>query len=473
MRSHAVHGFVAAMCVLAVVMLVVQDWSGFATLSTSDYWGVGTLAVLALVAEMQRLSIKVGGDSGGSSIGFLPLFTLLLLFGPAAALGTMVMLGLVMGYGLRRKELLRANFNIAQWVVSTALGGMAFVAAGGEPLVGLEATGHSSAVLAQLGPFVLFGVVLLWVNNAAVAMVMSLSQQLPYRDVWVRLVGPAGTNILADLLIAPIAIAVAALYLSAGPVGLLLAILPFFFIRHSYQTTHQLQLANKDLLKALVKAIEIRDPYTSGHSLRVSHLAKRIAEQLALPPRHVNGIEAAGLVHDIGKVEAVFTEILRKPDPLTWDERKIIESHVERGVELLKNLSSMSDEVIEIVRHHHEREDGKGYPDRLLGDQIPVGAKIIIVCDAVDAMLSDRPYRKALGLSVVRAELERQAGKQFDHRVVRALTESGTLPDHVEIMNVDPEGLLGVADAPAPAKHLRPQASTKQPSRHVRWSRPN
>jgi hypothetical protein len=119
------------MCVLAVVMLVVQDWSGFATLTTSDYWGVGTLAVLALVAEMQRLSIQVGGDSGGSSIGFLPLFTLLLLFGPAAALGTMVMLGVVMGYGLRRKELLRANFNIAQWVVSTALGGMAFAAAGG------------------------------------------------------------------------------------------------------------------------------------------------------------------------------------------------------------------------------------------------------------------------------------------------------------------------------------------------------
>jgi len=285
-------------------------------------------------------------------------------------------------------------------------------------------------------------------------MVMSLSQQLPYRDVWVRLVGPAGTNILADLLIAPIAIAVATLYLSAGPVGLLLAILPFFFIRHSYQTTHQLQLANKDLLKALVKAIEIGDPYTSGHSLRISHLAKRIAEQLALPPRHVNGIEAAGLVHDIGKVEAVFTEILRKPDRLTWDERKIIESHVERGVELLKNLSSMPDEVIEIVRHHHEREDGKGYPDRLLGDQIPVGAKIIIVCDAVDAMLSDRPYRKALELSVVRAELERQAGKQFDHRVVRALTESGTLRDHVEIMSVDREGLLGVADAPATREAL-------------------
>ncbi|MEQ1857186.1 MAG: HD domain-containing phosphohydrolase, partial [Longimicrobiales bacterium] len=135
------------------------------------------------------------------------------------------------------------------------------------------------------------------------------------------------------------------------------------------------------------------------------------------------------------------------------------ESHVTRGVQLLRDLSSVPEEVVRIVKHHHEREDGKGYPDGLLGDEIPLGSKIIVLCDAVDAMLSDRPYRAALPLSAVLEQLNQHAGQQFDHRVVRAATRSQILAEYAESMRLaradsgrpdsatDPAGDLGLLAA--------------------------
>ena len=112
----------------------------------------------------------------------------------------------------------------------------------------------------------------------------------------------------------------------------------------------------------------------------------------------IERIETAALLHDIGKIEAIYTEILKKPGDLSKEEREIIESHVTKGVELLTSLGSFPKEIIDAVRHHHEREDGKGYPDGIAGRQILLGARIIKVVDAIDAMLSDRPYRKALSI---------------------------------------------------------------------------
>jgi putative nucleotidyltransferase with HDIG domain len=181
----------------------------------------------------------------------------------------------------------------------------------------------------------------------------------------------------------------------------------------------------------------------------VSQLAKRIAEELGLNRVAVDRVTNAALLHDIGKIEAVYTDILRKPDVLTLDERAIMESHVTRGVQLLRDLSSVPEEVVTIVRHHHEREDGGGYPDGLLGDEIPLGSKIIVLCDAVDAMLSDRPYRAALPLTAVIEQLHKHAGQQFDHRVVRAATKSAILAEYADSMRmVRLELSRGSRDAP-------------------------
>ncbi|NNM32954.1 MAG: HD domain-containing protein, partial [Gemmatimonadetes bacterium] len=193
-----------------------------------------------------------------------------------------------------------------------------------------------------------------------------------------------------------------------------------------------LKRTNRAMLAALVKAIETRDQYTSGHSLRVSSLSKRIGQRMGVTGRKLEVIETAALLHDIGKIEAIYTDILKKPDHLSEEERKIIESHVTKGVELLNSLSSFPKAVIESVRYHHEREDGRGYPDGIAGLQIPLGARIIKVVDAIDAMLSDRPYRRALTLDKVRSELSAHSGTQFNREVVEVVLQSRILEEHAE-----------------------------------------
>jgi len=207
-------------------------------------------------------------------------------------------------------------------------------------------------------------------------------------------------------------------------------------------------------LKVLVKAIETRDPYTSGHSLRVSHLARRISEELGLPRGEIDRIERSALLHDIGKIEAVFTGILAKPSSLSDEERSVIQSHPAKGEELLRNLSSFPEDIILAVRHHHEREDGKGYPDGLLAPDIPLGAKIISVCDAVDAMLSDRPYRNALSIAAVMHELRTHSGTQFDERVVRALVDGQLIDEYADIMRATRSAEQEAAIVPVEPLHL-------------------
>jgi putative nucleotidyltransferase with HDIG domain len=434
MRFKGIQAYVGSMAVLALGALALQDWDGlvlFFRESPTGAWdqvlGWGALLFLALISESFALSIKVGRSSSStSSIIFLPLLTSVLLFGPALTVLLMAVTGIVGEFLIRKKESIRAVFNAAQYVVSTSIGGWVFSALGGRPL----AFGDPSMGVSGFFAFVAFGFVFLVVNHAAVSFAITLNEGARLRKVWARLVGRTGTNVIYDIAVSPIAIAVAFLYLQLFIFGLFLIVLPLLFIRHAYLTILQLQQANRDLLKALVKAIETRDPYTSGHSLRVASLALRIADAMGLSPKRLNDIETAAMLHDIGKIEAIYTEILGKPDHLTAREREIIESHVTKGVELLEQLSSFSKEVVDGVRGHHERVDGKGYPVGLRREEIPLAARIIKVCDAIDAMLSDRPYRKALDLPAVREQLEVYSGTQFDPEVVSTVLSGSILERH-------------------------------------------
>jgi putative nucleotidyltransferase with HDIG domain len=348
---------------------------------------------------------------------------------------------------IRRKIFHRGVFNVAQWTLAVFVAGLVFEMLGGVALQSQMFTGQETRLPGQLVPFMGFGLVFLALNHAAVSLAIALNQSLRFMEVWAQMLGHSGAS-LHDVLISPLAIAVAFLYVQLGVAGILVVILPLLFIRHSYWTTSRLREANKDLLKVLVKAIETRDPYTSGHSLRVSHLARRIAEELGLPRGETERIERAALLHDIGKIEAVFTGILAKPESLTPEERAVIQSHAAKGEEVLRNLSSFPEDIILSVRHHHEREDGRGYPDGLEGPAIPLGAKIISVCDAVDAMLSDRPYRRALSIAAVLEQLRLHAGTQFDERVVRALVDGGLINEYADFMRANRVPLT-VADEPS------------------------
>jgi len=422
--------FIVFLATVAFVTSVTRDWSQVTSLGIDHLYGFAVLIFLGLISESLTLPITIGKKSGStSSIAFLPLLASLLLFGPVPAVLFISITGVAGEFLIRKKEAIKAAFNSAQYVLATVVGGIVFTAIGGEGLEIRDAV-ITGGLRSELLAFAGFGVVFVILNNASVSIAIALNDGMAVRKVWFRIVGKTGTNLLYDILISPLAIAVAVLYLQLGWVGLFVAILPLYFIRHAYMTIVQLQQANRDILTALVKAIETRDPYTSGHSLRVASLAVRIADAMGFSAGKQRDIETAALLHDIGKIEAVYTEILGKPGDLTPEEREVIESHVTQGVELLEQLSSFSKNVIAGVRGHHERVDGKGYPQGLNGNQIPPAARIIKVCDSIDAMLSDRPYRKALFLPQVREQLIIYSGIQFDLEVVKAAIEGEVLEAH-------------------------------------------
>ena len=172
--------------------------------------------------------------------------------------------------------------------------------------------------------------------------------------------------------------------------------------------------------ESLAKAVDERDAYTGSHSQRVGEYSARIARRLGADEPAVELTRLAGNLHDLGKL-AIPEEVLRKADSLNEAERLMLERHPQIGFRMLESLGVQP--VAEWVLHHHERWDGAGYPNRLAGDQIPLGARIIFVADAYDAMTSDRDYRQAVPPRDALAELERCAGTQFDPAVVKALAE--------------------------------------------------
>lgn len=433
MKLRGIQIYVGSMVALALGAVGLQVWHilpSWLPLSSPLPWreigGWIALVALGLLSESLTLPIKVGKTAKStSSIIFLPLLASVLLFGPFPTVLLFAVTGVAGEFLIRKKETIKAVFNSSQYVFSTSVAGWVFTELGGRPLA---LAGQEVGV--ALAAFFAYGFVFLLLNHAAVSLAITLNEGGKIRRVWALLAGRTGTNLFYDILVSPIAIAMAFLYMQLWIVGLFLIVLPLLFIRYAYQTILQLQQANRDLLTVLVKAIETRDPYTSGHSLRVASLAVRIAEAMDFPITKQGDVETAALLHDIGKIEAIYTEILRKPDNLTPEEREIIESHVTKGVELLEQLSSFSKNVIAGVRGHHERVDGKGYPLGLKGNQIPVEAKIIKVCDAIDAMLSDRPYRKALLLAQVKEQLVIYSGVQFDLEVVKAAIDGDVLEAH-------------------------------------------
>jgi putative two-component system response regulator len=171
-------------------------------------------------------------------------------------------------------------------------------------------------------------------------------------------------------------------------------------------------------IAALANALEAKDKYTSGHSQRVAEIATSIAGELVLSTASVEKIRLAGLVHDIGKI-GVREDILEKQGKLTSEEYMHITDHCELGERILAPLVE-DEEILRIVKHHHERYDGSGYPDQLSGKQILLGARILAVADTYDAITSDRPYRQAMSLEAARIEISQRKGTQFDPEIVDA-----------------------------------------------------
>jgi putative nucleotidyltransferase with HDIG domain len=228
-------------------------------------------------------------------------------------------------------------------------------------------------------------------------------------------------------LAAPLVFVFAWIYAQFGAIAAATCWVPILALRQVQRTNLELEQTNEELLELMVKSIEARDPYTSGHSRRVQQFSITIARAIGLSDRQVEHVGRAALLHDVGKIYEKYASVLSKQDKLTPEEWAIIKDHPVDGANLVATMTRLRD-LVPAVRHHHENWDGTGYPDRVAGDVIPIASRIIRFADTIDAMTTDRPYRRPLSEAQVRAEVIRCRGSQFDPTIADRLLASPLWP---------------------------------------------
>ena len=390
------------------------------------WWPIATFAFVATLLESFDTRLRIAAK--GSTSFIIHMAAALLFGGWWAAL--VAASSTLAGEVIRSNPPIKIVFNVSQRILTVSLAALVYQALGGQfPPAYLVSGGvlASDAVQRDLAVFFVFAAVYFVVNASAVNTAVVLSSERSFREVWnLNTRGVLGYDIAASA----IAVLVAWLYarfdtwLGFGSLGLLGVIVPIVAVRHVYGLYHQLEDSGQELLQVMVKAIEARDPYTSGHSLRVSELSRAIAVELGLPAREIEQVETAALLHDVGKIHEEFAPLLRKEGRLTPEETALMQTHSNRSAELVGIISRFRGFIQESVRHHHERWDGQGYPGGIVGKSIPLASRIILISDTIDAMTTDRPYRKRLSLDVVIAELQKCKGTQFDPELVEVAVSS-------------------------------------------------
>lgn len=355
------------------------------------------------------LSYAREGRVSSGSVSFLPYLAGIVV-APNVAMVVTIFLATVAAMILQRRPAAKIFFNAAQFAIAAAAA--CFVLAPWGRLY--------SGLLSDIWYLLAFCIAaLLWMllNASLVVGAISLTESRSYSSLWKKVVGATA---LYDVMAFPIIVLLAWAYVNHGWLWLVGVVVPLLGLRQLYKKSAQLEKTSAELLQLMVAAIEARDPYTSGHSRRVAAYSRHIARSAHVPARTVERIAAAALLHDVGKIHEVYAPILRKPGRLTAEETAIIQTHPVKSAELVAKVTQLKD-LIPSVRGHHERWDGRGYPDGLLGSAIPLGARIIALADTIDAMRTSRPYRSALPIESIRTEISRGRGSQFDPQLVDAL----------------------------------------------------
>lgn len=401
MRAEAkVRVFVAVVVLLTATAGLSAWYTSYSPLSAVPIIGFTALAVF-LEQGSTRLSLSAMG-----SVVFVIHISATILFGPIEG-AIIAAASTVTSESLFRRAPIKAVFNTAQKTLAVLVSGQVYLLLGGA----LPFDPHDAKWVAFAGLSILYFAT----NSVLVATAISLSTGRNIGDVWSQ---NSRGSLGYDLLASGFAIMVAWFYQSFGVVGLVGILIPVVVVRAVYGMYHRLQAQSREMLELMVKAIEARDPYTSGHSVRVATLSRTIAQEMRLPYDLVERIHTAALLHDVGKIHEEFAPLLRKAERLDPDEEQLMQTHPVRSAQLVAVISALRGVVLDAVRGHHERWDGAGYPDRLSGSAIPLGARIITIADTVDAMTTDRPYRPALSGDVALAEIHRCRGTQFDPRLV-------------------------------------------------------
>ena len=420
---------VAAVASAVILAATVAFWLSLNALGSFDldWYKLGLLAAIAALTELLSVEIYVRETSVSTSAA--PFVAAAVLFGP---LGVLVMSIAMAGPAMikHRSSPLRFFFNTGSHLLA-GLGTVWLVQM--TPVSAGSSSHWLQFALSIVGAGLLFGI-----TTTLVSTVLSISSKEQVSSIWKEKFSWLALYYLG---LGIVAAAIVLGYEYLGYLGVVLALAPLFILRWAqkeYVTrTKDLVAAlresnesltvraaevtelNEGLLGALAKAVELRDPFVLGHSQNVARYAIMLARELHLPEERIELIRKAALLHDIGKV-GIEDHILFKPGRLTPAEYEAVKAHPEMATEVLGACRCL-ETIATIVLHHHERYDGRGYPDGLTGLMIPLESRILAVADALEAITSGRPYRAGSAADVALKEIRDNVGRQFDPEVVAAL----------------------------------------------------
>ena len=361
------------------------------------FWSILTIVVETLLIMLPNNEV---GVSVGSAINLASIIVGGPLLGTfSASIGLLFRYPHVPGYG--RQHLFNTPFyitifNISQSIIGTGIMGLVYIYSGGE-----------------MGQFYFFQAIFILllgmiINTSIISGLMSILNKDEFSKIWIANIKGVVWSALA---VGTLGIIIAIAYIGYGYGAVLLFFGPLLLARYSFKLYIDMRNLYISTIQTLSKTLEAKDPYTSGHANRVEEYSIQLAEAIELSDDKIQNIKTAAVLHDIGKL-AINDNILNKAAKLTSEEYAQIMKHPSIGADIISKMDFFKD-IKDIVRYHHERYDGKGYPDGLKGDAVPIEAYILAIADSYDAMTSDRPYRKALSKEEALSEIKNNAGTQY------------------------------------------------------------
>ncbi|MCO1603597.1 HD-GYP domain-containing protein [Desulfosporosinus nitroreducens] len=358
--------------------------------------------ILAIGSESLPVALPKGGYV---TVSYSIFLSSLILFPLGVTLSAMALSGLlIFGKAGLEQPLYKRVFNASQYVISLSVAHVA-ISYSEIPFFQFE--------IRSIIFYIIAATIYMVMNMTIVAIVLGLASNKSPWSIWIVNFRWAVPNFMA---LVPLGFLLALIYKDWGAQGILLLFIPFLISRHAFQLYIDMRENYLDTVEALVQALEAKDTYTSGHSARVGKLAVAVAEEIKMSEEKIEFLKYAAALHDVGKI-GVSEVILNKEGELLEVEWEAIRSHPVIGQTIIKGIKFLFD-IGQVVRHHHERFDGKGYPDGIQGEEIPLESRIIAVADTYDAITSDRSYRKGRTHDEAIAELKRVAGSQLDPKIV-------------------------------------------------------
>ncbi|ERI94152.1 HDIG domain protein [Clostridiales bacterium oral taxon 876 str. F0540] len=402
--------FLGLLYIFTVSSLVVLYNNVTFTFHRISYIEIVFFGILLAVAESFRIAYKEMAISTGLAV----LIASIILFGPLA---TSVII--VLGFSLRVRKIentyqhvfnipiYQTLYNYCVQILPVIYAGLVYYKLGG--------TFDTNNLWSKIFLIFIFSIICLLINTFLISILFSI---LNNKNPLYFFISNIKLSLLNSFVMTPFGVGLAYMFSHYSYGGVLLIIFPIVLVRYTFYLYLESKNQYIETVDTLMHAMEARDKYTEGHSRRVSEISTKIAKQLKYDDLKIERIRIASLLHDVGKI-GIDDGILNKPGKLTKEEYEIIKSHPEIGYNILKDIKNLED-ILPIIRNHHERYDGKGYPDKKMPEELSLDVFIVQLADTIDAMATDRPYRKALTEEEIISEITTYSGTQFHPKVVEA-----------------------------------------------------